>query len=145
MLKIIHNGNIFSSTAQTLVNPVNCVGVMGAGLALEFRNRYPEMFLRYREICGKHLLSIGKLWIWKGPDRWILCFPTKINWRNNSSPEIIEAGLKKFVAKYREIGISSIAFPMLGCGLGGLDQSEIHKIYQKHLEAITLPCEIFSH
>ena len=95
-------GNIFDSPAQVIVNPVNTVGVMGKGIALEFKKRYPDMFTAYRTACEKHQLTTGKLMLWRGPDHWVLMFPTKQNWRNPSKIEYIEAGLLKFVNTYAE-------------------------------------------
>lgn len=134
-LSIIRNGNILSSSCQTLVNPINCVGVMGKGLALEFKNRYPLMYDRYKDLCDNGLLSIGKLWLYKDEDndKNILNFPTKIHWKDDSCYEYIELGLSKFVESYSSRGITSIAFPMLGCGCGKLDKEVVLDIMLKYL------------
>ena len=116
-------GNLFSSKCDWLVNTVNCVGVMGKGIALEFKNRYPAMFENYRNICKKGLLRPGKLWVWRGEDKNILCFPTKDHWRYPSRLEWIEQGLIKFLDNYKRLGIKTIAFPLLGCNNGGLSES----------------------
>lgn len=79
-IKII-KGNIFTSNCQTLVNAVNCVGVMGAGIALECRLRYFEMYNRYVALCEENKIEIGLLWIYKSPVKWILNFPTKKHWK----------------------------------------------------------------
>ena len=79
-IKII-SGNIFTSKCQTIVNTINCVGVMGAGIALECRLRYPEMYKKYVELCENREISIGILWLYKSEDRWILNFPTKKHWK----------------------------------------------------------------
>ena len=134
MIKIITNGNLFESQCQTLVNTVNCVGVMGKGIALEFKKLYPKMFELYRTYCKQGLLEIGKLYLWKGEDNWVLNFPTKINWRNPSKYEWIEKGLQKFVITYKEKGITSIAFPMLGCNNGKLDKNIVLPMMKKYLE-----------
>ena len=104
-------GDIFSSPAQVIVNTVNTVGVMGKGVALSFKKRYPDMFQHYKSICEKRLLTIGKLMLYYEPDYWVLLFPTKENWRNPSKLEYIEKGLMKFVNSYAEKSITSIAFP----------------------------------
>ena len=78
-------GDIFSSPAQVLINTVNTVGVMGKGVALEFKKRYPEMFSAYERVCKAKQLEIGKLFLWKGPEKWVLMFPTKVHWRNRIS------------------------------------------------------------
>lgn len=133
MVKIEH-GNIFNSTAQTLVNTINCVGVMGKGLALEFKNKYPAMFDKYKSFCDKGVFKPGVLWIYKAEDgKWILNFPTKVDWRNPSELSYIEEGLKKFVEIWEEKGIKSIAFPLLGCHNGGLDPEEVIPLMEKYL------------
>ncbi|MBR6517656.1 MAG: macro domain-containing protein [Bacilli bacterium] len=134
-LTIIKGGDIFKSYCQTIVNPINCVGIMGRGLALEFKNRYPIMFDKYKELCSKQLLSVGKLWIYYDEDNGknILNFPTKFDWRDDSKYEYIELGLSKFVETYKSRGIKSIAFPMLGCGCGKLDKDIVLGIMFKYL------------
>lgn len=141
----ILQGNIFDSSMATLVNTVNCVGVMGAGIALEFKLREPEMFAEYKEICAKNLLIPGKLWIWKKSQNWILNFPTKIDWKHPSRIEYIEQGLDKFVATYRERGITSIAFPLLGTLNGGIDESMSLEIMTSRLEKCDIPIEIYKY
>jgi O-acetyl-ADP-ribose deacetylase (regulator of RNase III) len=133
-ITVINNKNIFDTKCQTIVNTVNCVGVMGKGIALEMKNRYPEMFDKYKSFCDKKLIEIGKLWLYKNDDnKWILNFPTKIHWKNNSEYEYIEKGMQKFVETYKEKNITSIAFPMLGCSNGGLDNDTVLNIMVKHL------------
>lgn len=133
MVKIEH-GNIFESNAQTLVNTINCVGVMGKGLALEFKNRYPAMFDKYKSFCNKGVFKPGVLWIYKAEDgKWILNFPTKIDWKDDSEMSYIEEGLKKFVEIWEEKGIKSIAFPLLGCKNGGLDPEDVIPLMEKYL------------
>lgn len=133
-LSIINNRNIFDSQCQTIVNTVNCVGVMGKGLALEMKNRYPDMFDKYKDYCNKNLIDIGKLWLYKHSDeKWILNFPTKKHWKNKSEYEYIEEGMKKFVETYKDKNINTIAFPMLGCNNGGLEKDIVLQIMTKHL------------
>lgn len=133
-LTIIKNRNIFDSQCQTIVNTVNCVGVMGKGLALEMKKRYPNMFDKYKDYCDKGLIDIGKLWLYKhSDDKWILNFPTKKHWKNGSEYEYIEEGMKKFVETYQEKGITTIAFPMLGCNNGGLEKEVVIQIMTKYL------------
>src|SRR5688572_4179635 len=108
---IYRRTSLLESSAQTLVNTVNCVGVMGKGIAKEFKERDPAMFRAYKKICDDHLLEPGKLWLWHGADYWTLNFPTKIHWRNPSRIEWIEAGLRKFVSGYEKLGIRDISFP----------------------------------
>ena len=133
-LTVIKDRNIFDSQCQTIVNTVNCVGVMGKGLALEMKNRYPNMFDKYKEYCDKGYIDIGKLWLYKHSDeKWILNFPTKKHWKNKSEYEYIDEGMKKFVETYKDKGITSIAYPMLGCNNGGLEKDIVLQIMTKHL------------
>lgn len=136
------SGDLFNSPAQVLVNTVNTVGVMGKGVALQFKKLYPDMFQQYRNLCERGELSVGKLWLFRSPNKWILNFPTKIHWRNPSRPEFIEAGLRTFRANYDRMGIHSIAFPPLGCGNGRLDfETQVQPLMEKYLR--NLPIEIF--
>lgn len=136
--------DIFESNAQVLVNTVNTVGVMGKGLAKEFKRVYPDMFKSYQKYCEQNIFTIGKLQIYKTSNKWILNFPTKVDWRNASQVEYIEKGLQKFVEQYQIQGIESISFPMLGCGNGGLDWESIVKpLMYKYLK--NLPIDIFIH
>ncbi|MEM9773146.1 MAG: macro domain-containing protein [Chloroflexota bacterium] len=136
--------SIFDSPAQTLVNPVNTVGVMGKGLALQFKQQYPEMYLRYRQYCLAGQLNVGQLYLWKSSDyRFVLNFPTKEHWRNPSRIEYIEDGMKKLVDTYIEKEISSIAFPRIGCGLGGLDWEEVEPIFLHYTDQMNIP--VFLH
>ena len=136
-------GNIFNSPAQVIVNTVNTVGVMGKGLALSFKKRYPDMFEAYRKACEKHQFTIGKLMLFYAPDHWILMFPTKENWRNPSKIEYIEAGLSKFVTSYADKGITSIAFPKLGCGNGELSWDVVKPIMEKYLKPLPITIYIY--
>ncbi|HHZ05211.1 MAG TPA: macro domain-containing protein [Clostridiales bacterium] len=136
-------GDLLSSPAQVQVNTVNTVGVMGKGIALQFKNKYPAMFEAYQNVCEKHLLDVGKLYLWKSTEKWILMFPTKKHWRNPSKIEYIESGLKKFVENYERIGIESIAFPKLGCGNGNLDWNVVRPIMEKYLKPLPITIYIY--
>jgi len=128
MIKFVQ-GNIFDSNAQALVNPVNCVGKMGKGLALEFKTRYPGMYRIYKAQCDDKRLFIGQMLTYTlfGEDgnidnyQYIINFPTKLHWINNSQYRYIKDGLEALVIEVKKLGIKSIAIPSLGCGLGGLD------------------------
>jgi O-acetyl-ADP-ribose deacetylase (regulator of RNase III) len=136
--------NIFDSPAQTLVNPVNTVGVMGKGLAAEFKRRYPEMFRRYRHLCDRGVLDVGRLDLHAGIPKWVLNFPTKKHWRNPSELEYLAAGLKRFVATYAELGITSVSFPQLGTANGGLEwQREVQPLMDEYLAGLAIP--VFIH
>lgn len=134
-------GDIFDSPAQVIVNTVNTVGVMGKGLALSFKNRYPDMFERYKKVCEEGNFRIGNLMLFYYPDHWLMLFPTKENWRNPSKLEYIEKGLQKFVDTYSDKRINSIAFPKLGCGNGDLDWNDVKPLMEKHLR--NLPITIY--
>ena len=142
MLKYV-KGDIFNSPAQVLVNTVNTVGVMGKGIALSFKKKYPEMFTTYRKACDKHQLIIGKLMLWYGPDHWILNFPTKEHWRNPSKMEYIEKGLMAFQRKYADYNITSIAFPKLGCGNGELDWKQVKPLMERYLKELPIDVYIY--
>lgn len=139
-------GDIFKSTAQTLVNTVNCVGVMGAGIAKKAKSLYPEMFQDYAKQCQDKKLEPGRPYLWKADKSsspWILNFPTKKHWREPSRLEWIEQGLGYFVSHYKEWGITSIAFPALGCGNGGLWWIDVKPKLQSYLGKVDIPVEIF--
>lgn len=142
-MEIIESGNIFESKAQTLVNTVNCIGVMGKGLALEYKKRYPEMFAVYQRLCKDKLLDIGKLWLYKGQNRWVLNFPTKYDWRQPATEYYLESGLDKFMKTYEERNISSIAFPLLGASNGGLAPEVSLKIMKHYLQHCKIPISIY--
>jgi len=126
-------GDMFKSPAQVLTNTVNCVGVMGAGLALEFKNRYPMMFEDYKTKCDQGAVKSGQPYLWEDDTAQILNFPTKRDWRNDSVFQDIEDGLKHLASSYPEMGIQSLAMPALGCGLGGLDWSDVKPLIEKYL------------
>ena len=117
-------GDILRADAEALVNTVNCVGVMGRGIALQFKKAFPENFNHYKAVCDKKELQPGTMFIhdlsrFLNP-RYIINFPTKRHWKGKSRMEDIEAGLKTLVEEMRQRGIHSVAIPPLGCGLGGL-------------------------
>jgi len=137
------SGSIWASPAQTLVNTVNVVGAMGKGISLEFKRKYPEMYHRYRDLCEAKKLKVGSLWLYKAKDRYILNFPTKNHWRHPSKLEYIKTGLKKFVGCYEQMGITSISFPQLGTGHGGLDwETQVRPVMEKYLRVLTIPVYI---
>ena len=146
-VEVIH-GNLFSSDCQTLVNTVNCEGVMGAGIALEFKLRHVDMFRRYVELCRYGELDIGKLWLYKPPDtsidtRWVLNFPTKRYWRLPTKREFLVDGLENFVATYRQRRIKSIAFPLLGASHGKMDEDESQELMIEYLGYCDIPIEVY--
>ena len=135
-------GDIFKSPAKVLVNTVNTVGVMGKGIARCFKLYYPDMFTQYQRYCENGSFDIGKLWLYKNGSKSVLNFPTKKDWKQPSKPEFIQRGLEKFVQTYTDRGITSIAFPHLGCGNGELDWDKVvHPLMKKYLQ--NLPIDIF--
>nr|BDT31134.1 macro domain-containing protein [Myxococcus sp. MH1] len=120
-------GNLLDAKVDALVNAVNTVGVMGKGLALQFKQAFPETFAPYVHACETGALSIGRVHVVRrtSPPRFIIHFPTKAHWREPSRLEYIRDGLTSLVAVVREQGIGSLALPVLGCGLGGLDWADV--------------------
>ena len=115
-------GNILDDDVAALVNPVNCVGVMGAGLAKQFKKKYPDMFEEYVEACNSGTFKIGNVHAFAAADgHYILNFPTKYDWRDPSKVDYINDGLNTLYTALPNLGIRSIAIPPLGCGLGGLE------------------------
>jgi O-acetyl-ADP-ribose deacetylase (regulator of RNase III) len=136
-------GDIFNSSMQTLVNPVNCFGIMGRGIALKFKNRYPEMFDDYVIKCNSGVIQIGKPDIYKKAVPWVINFPTKNHWRDPSRFRYVKSGLDYLVDHYKEWGVESIATPALGCGLGGLEWNGVKVIIEEYLEKLEIPVEIY--
>jgi O-acetyl-ADP-ribose deacetylase (regulator of RNase III) len=129
-------GDIFSSNAQVITNTVNCVGVMGKGLALAYKTKYPQMYADYKALCDAGKVKPGIPYLWEDDSVQILNFPTKRHWKQDSLLSDIELGLKYLAENYREMGISSIALPPLGCGLGGLSWADVKNLINKYLGAI---------
>ena len=118
-------GDLFKSPAQTLVNTVNCVGIM-EGVAFEFKKAYPEMFEDYAARCEQKLVRLGEPYLYLDVSgAMIVNFPTKDHWRSTSRLADIERGLDYFLLHAPKWGITSVAFPPLGCGNGGLAWSEV--------------------
>lgn len=114
-------GNILFSDAHALVNPVNCVGVMGAGLAEQFKRAYPQNYEAYKRLARNGHIRPGNVYVYDVGPKYIINFPTKRHWRDASRIEDIDAGLSDLVKQISSRRIASIAIPPLGCGLGGLD------------------------
>lgn len=122
------SGDIFAEDADALVNSVNCVGVMGRGIALQFKKRYPENFKAYKKACDRKEVEPGRMFVFKTgrmSPRFIINFPTKRHWRGKSRIEDIESGLAALVREIRERGIESIAVPALGSDLGKLNWADV--------------------
>ena len=134
-------GNILTDPSKALVNPVNCVGVMGKGLALQFKKAYPANYRGYTALCRTKALRPGTLYTWPNPDptsspAFIINFPTKDHWRHPSRIEHIQAGLIALVKEIQRYEITSIAIPPLGSGLGGLSWPLVMPLIQTHMEQI---------
>jgi O-acetyl-ADP-ribose deacetylase (regulator of RNase III) len=124
-------GDLFADDAEALVNTVNCVGIMGRGVALQFKNAFPDNFKAYEAACNRGAVQPGRMFVFETGQltnpRYIINFPTKRHWRGKSRIEDIEAGLVALVEEIRVRGIRSIALPPLGSGLGGLDWRDVRK------------------
>ncbi len=134
------HGNLLEADADALVNTVNTVGIMGKGIALQFKRAYPEMFTSYAHAAKIRSLELGRMHVWPtdmitGP-RFIINFPTKGHWRAPSRVADIERGLDDLVRVIRELGIRSIALPPLGCGNGGLRWSAVEPLIRRKLESM---------
>lgn len=141
----VKTGDLFESSAQTLVNTVNCVGVMGKGIALEFKKKYPVMFKDYVARCNEGLVQLGYPYIFPSLiDVSIVNFPTKKHWRSSSHLPDIEQGLDHFVARYEKWNIKSVAFPALGCGNGGLLWNDVGPLMYGKLHVLSIPVEIIA-
>lgn len=138
------SGNILHSKSQTLVNTVNCVGVMGKGIALDFKRQYPDMFKDYVARCDRKEVQLGKPYLYKAAaNRWIINFPTKNHWRAVSRLSDILDGLNYLEAHYEEWGITSLAMPPLGCGNGQLEWKVVGPTLVRHLERLKIPVELY--
>jgi O-acetyl-ADP-ribose deacetylase (regulator of RNase III) len=126
----VTDGNLLAAPTEALVNTVNTVGIMGRGIALQFKQAYPAMFHAYERACKAGQVKLGKMQVYDlgglaGGPRWIINFPTKGHWRTSSKLNDVEAGLQDLVATIRRLKIHSIAIPPLGCGNGGLDWNDV--------------------
>jgi O-acetyl-ADP-ribose deacetylase (regulator of RNase III) len=140
----ITSGDLFASGCRVLVNPVNCVGVMGAGLAREFRQRYPLMFAEYQNWCTTGALAPGQPMMWSGQLVDIICFPTKRHWRQPSQISDIVSGLVTLRQLIVEQQLPSLALPALGCGLGGLAWPVVEQLCQQYLGGLDIPIKLYA-
>lgn len=136
MLHFSH-GNLLHAETEAVVNTVNTVGVMGKGIALAFREAYPENFRAYEAACRAGELQVGRMFVTEnrsllGP-RWIINFPTKKHWRHPSKLEWVREGLTNLRGVIQELSIRSIALPPLGCGEGGLDWQNVRSLIEETL------------
>ena len=144
MIKVVQ-GDIFESDAQTLVNTVNCVGVMGKGIALEFKRRFPEMYEDYVRRCDAHEVELGRPYLWQSlTPPFVLNFPTKNHWRSPSRLEDILRGLEYLREHYEEWGITSLAVPPLGSGHGQLEWRVVGAALYRELKKLRIPVELYA-
>ena len=141
----VRTGDLFDSAAQTLVNTINTVGIMGKGVALKFKEVFPDMYEDYVRRCDAREVRLGEPYLYKrliAP--WILNFPTKDHWRSVARIEDIICGLEYLKRHYREWGITSLAVPPLGCGQGGLEWRVVGPILYRHLNELDIPVELYA-
>jgi len=137
----IAKGNLLKADAEALVNTVNCMGYMGKGIALQFKQAFPENFKAYEKVCKAHQLHPGRVFVFKtgmfGNPKYVINFPTKRHWKGNARIEDIKSGLAALVSEVRNLGLRSIAVPPLGCGLGGLDWAEVRPMIEAALAELS--------
>lgn len=144
MIKVLV-GDLFTSKAQTLVNTVNCVGIMGKGIALQFKHRFPDMFKDYEERCKRKEVRLGRPYLYTTmlPPH-ILNFPTKDHWRMVTNLADLVRGLEYLLAHYKEWGITSIAIPPLGCGEGQLEWRVVGPTLYRYLSRMDISVELYA-
>ncbi len=138
-------GDILQSDAQTLINTVNCVGIMGKGIALEFKNRFPEMYQDYLERCKRGEVKPGVPYLYRSllPPQ-VINFPTKDHWKSVSKLSDIERGLAYLLAHYKEWGVQSLAIPPLGCGNGQLEWRAVGPLIYRFATKMDIPVEMYA-
>lgn len=140
------DGSIFESGCEALVNPVNCVGVMGAGLALQFRQRYARMFIEYKRSCTRGLLrpgSVQPVKVSSDNPQWVLNLATKDNWRDPSQMAWVEKGLDDLKRFVLSANIQSVAIPAIGCGYGNLDWLDVKPAIEQRLGDLAIRVVVF--
>lgn len=145
---LISTGDLFTCDAQALVNPVNTVGVMGKGLALQFKNLFPQNYSAYQLVCRDKKLAVGNIHVYETDTlispQFILNFPTKNHWKDKSEIADIAAGLTELRRIIQERELTSIAIPALGCGLGGLPWPQVRELIQHTLEGLNTTVYLFA-
>lgn len=138
-------GDLLESKAQTLVNTVNCVGIMGKGIALEFKKRFPDMYEDYVQRCKRNQVKLGQPYLYRRlfPPN-VINFPTKDHWRSVSNLADIVAGLEYLTQHYQEWGITSLAVPPLGCGHGQLEWNVVGPTLYRYLTKLDIPVELYA-
>lgn len=140
MIEIRPKGDLLKEPVDALVNTVNCVGVMGKGIALQFKMAFPENFKVYKKACDNKKIQIGKVFVTETgklfQPKYIINFPTKVHWKEKSKLEYIQKGLDDLIEKIKDIKIKSIALPPLGCGNGGLNWKDVKNIMVQSLKKL---------
>jgi O-acetyl-ADP-ribose deacetylase (regulator of RNase III) len=140
-------GDLFEEDVEAIVNTVNCVGIMGRGLALQFKNKFPDNYQEYVKACKRNQVLPGKMFVYKRNSllnpKYVINFPTKRHWRGKSRLEDIQNGLDDLKRVINEFNITSIAIPPLGSGLGGLKWEEVKKIIEKKLQHIDIKIIVY--
>lgn len=140
-------GNLLEDSAEAYVNTVNTVGVMGKGIALQFKQAFPDVFKQYEKACKKGLIQVGNMHVTEvvgfASPRYVINFPTKEHWRNPSKLEYIEEGLKDLVRVVKDLKIRSIALPPLGCGNGGLDWRQVRPMIVEAFQTLDVTVHLY--
>ena len=149
----LEDSNIFFTNLQTIGITVNCVGIMGKGIALQAKDLFPDAFLYYKDLCDKDKMHMGTPVLYDKPSKTLqnidkeykklLLFPTKQHWKMDGDIVSIEKGLQWLVDNYKKCGIKSLATPALGCGNGGLEWRDIGPLLYKYLGKMNIPVEIY--
>ena len=139
-MTIKKSGDLLKENVQAYVNTVNCVGIMGKGIALQFKLKYPENYKLYKRACDKKEVQIGKMFITEISDmfgaKYIINFPTKKHWKGKSKIEYIEKGLDDLIYQIEKLNIKSIVIPPLGCGFGGLNWNDVRPLIEQKLSSL---------
>jgi len=155
-------GDLLATDCQTLTIPVNIVGIMGKGLALTTKYQFPDVYVRYQDVCRQKLLQMGQPYLYPrelfldeeladeaaslltpNSNKWFLLFATKNHWKQHSDLAGIENGLKWVLNNYKNLGIKSLAMPALGCGLGGLEWRVVGPLMCRYLAELDIPVAIY--
>src|SRR5690625_974544 len=146
MIKAV-KGNLLEDSAEAYVNTVNTVGVMGKGIALQFKQAFPDVFKQYAKDCEKGLVQIGKMHVVEVQGlvkpKYVINFPTKEHWRQPSKLEYIQKGLIDLVKVVQDLDIKSIALPPLGCGNGGRDWRKVRTVIVEACPPINITVHIY--
>ena len=142
------SGNLLDADVDALVNTVNTVGVMGKGIALQFKKAFPANFKAYEQACKRKEVVLGKMFVFDNGQLtkpcWIVNFPTKGHWRSRSRISDLEAGLDDLRAVVAELKITSIALPPLGCGNGGLNWADVRPLIEDRLQGLETEVHIYA-